>query len=150
MYVCHIEQDDEGTSSSLSLVFGYKIVGDNIDKNVRPRYTRQHSKTLSMHCYHSYAVRDRVNISGLSDEVPNLQRVPLLSVPVTDILPSQTDEISIKHNFAILVSRQLVEHMKHFKENYSDVVQKHLVHDYYEEMSQKSEIVRIIIVQCDI
>ena len=142
MYIYIGEQNDNEMGSNLTLLFGYKIVGDNIDKNVRPRYARQDNNTLSLHCYHSYAVRDRVSVSGLSDKVPNLRNTPLLSIPVTDVLPSPTDEKNIKHNIVILVSRLLVEHLKHFNENYSDVVEGHIKHDFYEEMSKKSEIVR--------
>jgi hypothetical protein len=77
----------------------------------------------------------------LSDELPNLCTTPIHSIPVTKVLPSLTDEINIKHNFTILVSRILVEHIPFFNENFNDVVQRHITHDYYEEMSRKSEIV---------
>lgn len=78
-----MKQVDEQIDSSVSVMVGYKVVGDNIDKNVKPRYARQENKTLSMHYYHSYAVRDRIDISSISDEVPNLRNTPLLSIPVT-------------------------------------------------------------------
>ena len=140
---------------SIPLV-GYKIIGDNIDKNVRSRYSnicmyslilnnnryiREGNQTLSLHCYNSYAVRDRTDISGYSDEIPNLRNTPLLSIPVHSVLPSITDEKSLLHNFTLLVGRLLVDHMKYFSENYGDVVTRHIMHDYYEEMSQKSETV---------
>lgn len=108
----HVEE-----SGCSRLLLGYKLVGDNIDKNVRPRHMRQDRQTLSMHYYHSYAVRDRVNVSGLSDARPSLKNTPLLSVPVTDVLPSDSDHKNLMHNFALLVSRHLVDHLHHFKEN---------------------------------
>ena len=42
----------------------YKLVGDNIDKNVRPRFMRikQH-RSQSLHFFHSFAVLDRINTS---------------------------------------------------------------------------------------
>lgn len=93
---------------------------------------------MSLHCYHSYAVQDRINIHGLSDETPDLRSTPLLSIPVNTVLPSQTDESNILHNITILVSRELVQHLKYFEDNFSDVTVKHIKHDYYEEMCQKS------------
>jgi len=37
---------------------GFKIVGDNIDKNVRPSFQRAQHQTKSLHYFNSYAVRD--------------------------------------------------------------------------------------------
>ena len=39
---------------------GFKIVGDNIDKTVRPRHMRSDRQAESLHYFHSYAVKDRV------------------------------------------------------------------------------------------
>ncbi len=41
----------------------FKIVGDNIDKTIRPREMRSDHQTRSLHYFHSYAVRDRIDIS---------------------------------------------------------------------------------------
>lgn len=122
------------------VVLGYKIVGDNIDKNILPRYNRQSYQTVSMHCFNSYAVHDRVSIHGLSDVPPNVADINLLSIPVTDILPSMADHYSITNNFTI-ISRMLTSHLTHFKDNFNDVVDRHIKHDYYSQMSSKSEIV---------
>ena len=35
---------------------GFKIVGDNIDKNFRPTYQRHDNKTISLHAFHMYAL----------------------------------------------------------------------------------------------
>ena len=134
-----MDQDvDVESASNLVPMVGYKLVGDNIDKNVRSRYSRQDKPTLSMHFYHSYAVCDRTSIAGLSEEIPNLTKVPLLSIPVNNVLPSNTDQKNLLHNFTLLTSRLLVENFKYFRENYSDAVQCHIQHDFYDEMSKKS------------
>ena len=129
-------EDLETTSSKL--ILGFKLVGDNIDKNVQPRHMRHDKQTLSMHYYHSYAVRDRVSSYDLSNAVPNLKEVPLHSIPVGRVLPSSCDHNNITHNFTLLVSRQIIESLNYFKDNYFDVVVMHIKHDYYDEMSQKS------------
>ena len=50
---------------------GFKLVGDNIDKNVRASYQCIFHTTQSLHYFHSYAVLDSIDFSGLSDELPH-------------------------------------------------------------------------------
>lgn len=83
------EVEDHVHRADVDEVQATKVVGDNLDKNVNPRYRRQGKQTLSMHFYHSYAIRDRVSISGLSDKTPDLKSTPLLSIPVINILPTR-------------------------------------------------------------
>ena len=80
----------------------------------------------------------------MSDEVPDLRNKPLLSLDVQAVLPSVTDASNILHNFTLLVCRELVKYMRYFRENYADVVSHHITHDYYKEMSSKSETVLIL------
>ncbi len=44
---------------------GFKIVGDNIDKNVRPSYQRLDRQTQSLCYFHSYAVRNNLDLSAV-------------------------------------------------------------------------------------
>ena len=37
--ICESQQEMEHDSCSSTLVLGYKLVGDNIDKNIKPRYS---------------------------------------------------------------------------------------------------------------
>ena len=46
-----------------SLPYGYKLVGDNVDKNVKPSLQRYEMRSQSLHQFHSFAVRDRVPIA---------------------------------------------------------------------------------------
>jgi hypothetical protein len=75
--------EEEPNFDPSKIILGFKLVGDNIDKNVKPRHMRQEKQAQSMHYYHSYAVHDRILILGLSNVVPSLKEVPLLSIPVT-------------------------------------------------------------------
>ena len=80
--------------------FGYKFVGDNIDKNVKPSLQRHDYRGLSLHCFHGYAVRDRVDLSSLSDVPPSITN------PDPQVfIPSHADVIALKEEFCILVSR---------------------------------------------
>ena len=79
---------------------GYKIVGDNIDKNVRASYQRLDCTTRSFHHFHAYAVLDRVDFSGLSDVIP-----PQAAVDPLICLPSKDDIALLKRDISTLISR---------------------------------------------
>ena len=49
---------------------GFKLVGDNIDKNVRPTHQCLDHQTKSLHYFHAYAVVDRIDLCELSDATP--------------------------------------------------------------------------------
>ena len=55
--------------SAMTAWSGYKLVGDNIDKTVRPSFERINSHFLSLHYYHTYAVLDRIGVSDLNSSV---------------------------------------------------------------------------------
>lgn len=120
---------------------GYKIVGDNLDKDVKPRYKRIDKQTNSLHFFHYYAVRDRVNLQGISDYPNPHLYTPISELPLEDLLPSSLDHEALSSNFSILVSRILVEELPYFRETFEDVVNHHIPHCYSSEMSQKSETV---------
>ena len=74
---------------------GFKIGGDNIDKTVKPRHVRVDRQTSSFHYFHSYAVKDRVNLANQSDSVPDPPTAPdLLS-----LLPNNDDTSEMTHFF---------------------------------------------------
>jgi len=77
---------------------GFIIVGDNIDKNVRPSFQRV-DRTESWHCFHSYAVCNRIDVSKLKDGVPSGE------VSSASVLPNMTDLQGILKDFQVLVSR---------------------------------------------
>lgn len=82
---------------------GYKIVGDNLDKNIRPRFQTMERQTQSMHYFHCYAVVDRIPTMHLTDAPP----APLtdLRVDISRITPSEICHCRMKVAFATLVSR---------------------------------------------
>ena len=49
-----------------SLTTGYKLVFDNWDTNIRPRYMRSDSQTKSFHFVQAYGVHDRINYSAFT------------------------------------------------------------------------------------
>ena len=123
---------------------GFKIVGDNIDKNVKRRHQTLDRTTMSLHYFNSYAVADRVNFSSLSENKPDRAFDDEL---VMSLLPSDVDLQQILHNFEIHVSRILVKHLPPLK-RLSEVTVKHISHMYSTEMSKKSLVVRINLLAC--
>ena len=63
---------DASKQRDTSKWFGYKFVGYNIDKNVKPSLQCHDYRGLSLHCFHGYAVRDRVDLYSLSDVPPSM------------------------------------------------------------------------------
>jgi len=142
------------TSSSLSHPFGFVLVGDNIDKNIRPSYQRQDRSTQSLHYFHSYAALNRINISGLSDSRPS----PTTISP-DKILPDNSERQRLLGDFETLIARYLflhctlrlimfstlrvlVQNMEEFKTQQHEV-QWHIKSDYCMEMASKSKVVRM-------
>lgn len=116
---------------------GLKIVGDNIDKNVKPRDMRHDVQAQSLHYFNSYAVKDRLPTSHLEDKpcLPDFS-----SFAPSKLLPTGGDDKSIQDNFTILISRVLSKNFPFF-EKFATGVPKHIEHKYYKELSKKSEIV---------
>ena len=79
---------------------GFKIVGDNVDKNVRPTFQRSNHHTQSLHHFHSYAVKDRVNLSGSSEEGKSLS-----SVDPSSLIVTKEEWDCFKDDCSILIAR---------------------------------------------
>ena len=96
---------------------GFKFVGDNIDKNIRPTFQRHHIQGQSLHYFHGLAVQDRVCLHEMSDAIPSPSVVPTPS----QLLPSKSDFAKLKEELKILVSRLATA-------NFPNV---YLLHDQY-------------------
>ena len=121
---------------------GFKICGDNIDKTVYRRYLRCDQQNISIHYFHSFALKDRVNFSNMSDSFPTNQ--PGLSDVLSKLLPNKDDDTQIHNEFAILLSWMLCTHIKFFKDTFADVIDWHIPQKFTAEMSKKS----VVVSQC--
>ncbi len=82
--------------------YGYKLVGDNVDKTVRPSFQRDEHRSLSLHHFHAYGVKDRIPTASLSDATP------ASSTPDPyKLLPSPEDIDCLKEEMSILLSRYI-------------------------------------------
>ena len=126
---------------TLTQCVGCKLVGDNIDKGVKTCYMRvEGSHNKSLHYFHSFAVLNRVDFSHLPDVFPHtcLNHPRQLALA---LLPSKDDDRALTQLFGIHVSRILCTHMPFFKFAFEDIVDWHVHHQYYDQMSAKSEVV---------
>lgn len=120
---------------------GYRLCGDNIDKNVRTRHMRLESRNQSLHYFHLYAVENRVDFVSLSDEMPSNSHITDFRSVAKSLLPTLDDDKALKRNLSTLVSRALCTHLDFFKLSFDGQVKWHIQHRFYEEMSSKSVVV---------
>ena len=120
---------------------GFNICRDFIDKHVRRRHMRSDQQNVSLNYFHSYAVKDRVNLHDVSDVAP--ANPPTVSDVLKVVLPTESDDGIIRDEFASLLARMVCDNMHYFKENYVDIVQRHIPHKYEIEMSSKSQVVSV-------
>ena len=139
-----LETHSSGNTGTLS----YKLVGDNIDKTVKHRYMRvdKHRKNESMHYFHAFAVRDRIDFSSLSNHFPSISSLPFPDEIVKTLLPSKEDDEEMKSNMIVLMSRVLVDHLDFFKISFEGTVDWHIRHPFQSQMSKKSEVVSAIFI----
>lgn len=83
---------------------GFKIVGDNVDKNVRPSFQRLTHQTKSLHHFQSYAVKDRVDWSQASDVRKSPTAIKLQS---SSFLMTEGDWDRFKGDCHVLISRYM-------------------------------------------
>ena len=80
---------------------GFKIIGDNLDKNFRRRHLTFEKQTRSFHFFHYYAVKDRVYLVKMDDKAPERP----LKINAELFLPTKVDLVSIKSNFSTYIGR---------------------------------------------
>ncbi len=102
---------------------------------VKPRHEILHQHSQSLHYFHAYAVRDRIDFSFLSAELSQLK--PSL-YPAELLLPCSAELEQISTNFSILIARILIKHAPEFA---GAVVDHNIPHKYSSEMAQKSHVV---------
>lgn len=78
----------------------FKLVGDNIDKILRPSFQCLHKQTVHCTYSHTYAVADRIDFSTLSDVVPES-----ITIDTSTFLPDYSDLEALHQEFQILISR---------------------------------------------
>ena len=81
----------------------------------------------------AHAVKDRIDYSSIGDEQKN-------ETNLYKILPDSEDYHLLKERFVIHVSRIISTYLDFFKEDFKNIVQRHIPHRYSSEMCHMSEI----------
>ena len=120
----------------------YQLCGDNIGKNVKRRYYRADQPgTRSLHYFHYYALKDRIDFSGLDEEPIECIQQDVKQVALS-LLPSAEDDEALQKNICILISRVLYDNVPYFKQSFDGTIEWHIQHEFTREMSKKSELVK--------
>ena len=123
-----------GDDCNLSTDRAIIIIGDNWDKNVKPRDMRENNQVKSLHHFHSVATVSRIETLHMDDKKP-LGNVK--DIPISDFLPSSEDCNTLCDNYVILIARVITENFKYFS-YFRDCVPKHILHEYSSQMAQKT------------
>ena len=95
-----------------------------------------------IHYFHFNALRDRIDFSTLSDQLPNPNALSLNQL-TSSMLPSKEDDAALRNNFLILLLRILFDNFDFFKHTFDGEIEWHIKHPFFTEMCSKSEIVSI-------
>ena len=117
----------------------YVLVGDNIDKNVAPRYMRSNSQVQSIHAWNSYGSLDRYDSKEVSQ---GIQLLDINGVSVNAFLPTVDDIANLRLNYIVLCARVLVRRLSYLQ-SFADCVPSHIQHELSEQMANKSTVVSI-------
>ena len=117
--------------------FGFKIVGDNIDIDIRPQHQTIDTRTQLLHYFHAFAVLDRIDLSSQSEVRPDVNPHEF---DLQTLLPTSEDIQKLKSNFQVYISQIITEYLKSMKP-LSVVVPQHIEHAHSIEMSKRSFVV---------
>ena len=120
-----------------------KIIIDNVDLSVKSRFSRYDKYgNKSLHYVNSYGTQGRINFGSLLDIKPHLcANSPERNAAL--LLPSEEDDKVMRNLFITHVSRILYTNMEYFRLTFDEVVDWHIQHKYYKDMSSRSTVVRI-------
>jgi hypothetical protein len=113
---------------------GFTIAFDNIDLLLHRTNMTAAKQNTDIHWVNHSMFVNKVSGKLMLIEAP---RRELIDVPNMEFLPSARDQVQQRHNYAVLVSRILVEHFEAYAP-LRDACIQHISHKYTKEMSQKS------------
>ena len=85
-----------------------------------------------------YAAHDRIPTLHMSDKPPTPEDI--LAIPLESYLPSELDEVDLRYEFTVIISRILCEIIPVFQP-LSSAINWHIKHTYHKESASKSRVV---------
>ena len=129
--------DSTGLPMENTVPVTYSI--DNLDTNVKCRYTRTDGRSNQfLHYFHSLAIKDRIEEFS---QAPYHGCLNNMTKTAVNLLPTLKSDDDLTDTMAMIISHVITTRMPYFKFACSDIVTWHCEHKYYEEMSTKSEMV---------
>lgn len=112
----NVPHDDSQMDTCVSVASnwdGFKLVGDNIDYHIKPRFMTTDRQSSSVHCFNSVAIKDRINFSSYSNDLLT-SPLPPNEATADIILPSTGDDTEMMKNFLFLIKRIICKHVTFF------------------------------------
>ena len=120
----------------------FGLMLDNLDTNVNPRFKRKGLENQqSMHYVHCLAVKDRISKFSQLSTAPYHTCMNCAEKMALQLLPTTESDCELKDIMMMNVARTLVTYVPYFQFSCSDIVDWHKQHQYYQEMSTKSDMV---------
>ena len=93
------------------------------------------------HFFNLIVVSNRIKIP---DELTGVKapKTDVLEIPISNFLPSEMDEFSLREQVKILVSRELIKYFEELAWMKNFVI-SHFPHEYKNETKKKSEVVTL-------
>ena len=79
---------------------------------------RSDRQSESFHHFHSFAVKDRVDFTSLSDDKPKPPSPTSIKNIMETILPSEADDYALKDTFKIYIARALINNCNFFNKSF--------------------------------
>ena len=119
--------------------------GDNWDTIIRRAHMTKDIQNEDLHLFASNIIVNRINFDHLQNESPKRD----LKTAPNEIFTLNIQDLKVlKENFKVLVSRILIEFLPKFK-FLSRVTPRHIKHRFSNEMSQKSTIITLPIIDAN-
>ena len=130
---------------------GFKLVIDNVDKNIHPTFHRIDRQTQSVHYCHTIAIKDRIDLSEYSEVssnnlfnfsgfVPNAQDLELIKKDLQILVHRLASVICIPNPSLCTFRRVIVQYIPSFSTE-GEFVQWHIPSRFSEQMSKKSVVI---------
>lgn len=123
--------------AKLDMSTGFAIAFDNIDGRRERKHMTKDNQNLDFHWVKNKIIMNRVSGNGLDTSTRDIGGVSNIQ-----FLPTVQDQKHQRHNYIVLVSRIIVEHLECFS-FLKDVCIFHIPHKYSKEMAKKSETVSL-------
>ena len=116
---------------------GFAVAFDNIDGRRERKHMIKDNQNLDFHWVNHKIIMNRVSGNGLDTSKRDIRGMSNIQ-----FLPTVQDQKHQRHNYIVLVSRIIVEHLECFS-FLNDVCIFHIPHKYSKEMANKSETVSL-------